>query len=367
MLVARLVVHGERKGPRVMIAEDDTNARAKSWSLDVPAMHDTSRQAKDEIDKADAQNNFAEVVLPLKKETPPIPMAFDSSQTSRSGSPLVMEDSAEGSCWIYMHMEKSGGDLIRNVATEHWRRDALIYDNVQWRRGVDYAMDVKAHFHWRLLHGGCVEALRQYEGRSCKSFTVFRHPVARLLSAFNHCKEASQDPLCLSTSTMDLETFAERWGNFALRQFAMATVSADVVKEWATRTPRQGGKSAWFLLREFLQHGRGPHEAGLEDLLEPVKKVLSTEYVAVGIVEEIDTTMRLFDKALSMPKVDWSASLAERLTVNSSDGESDVLEEKALVSALKNKRILAAVKLDVLLYEHAVGVFREQVERHGIK
>lgn len=50
---------------------------------------------------------------------------------------------------------------------------------------------------------------------------MFRHPVARVVSAYFYCKKAAVDPLC-ATSIMradevDLLTFVQHWGNFGLR------------------------------------------------------------------------------------------------------------------------------------------------------
>lgn len=79
---------------------------------------------------------------------------------------------------------------------------------------------------WNVAHGGCTEALRRHAHGTCKWFTVFRHPIARLVSAFYHCRESPGDPLCASEGAgaggMDLVHFAEHWGNYALRQFALA-------------------------------------------------------------------------------------------------------------------------------------------------
>lgn len=281
----------------------------------------------------------------------------------------VVEKDTKEPCWIYLHMDKSGGDSIRHIATERWSKDELIFDNVQWRRGDDYATNVMTHFHWRLLHGGCVEALRAHVNtRQCKWFTLFRHPVARLVSAFNHCQKAPRDPLCASSeaTTTDIVEFAERWGDFGLRQFALATVSSDVVKEWAAYSGTQGGGSVWSLLKEYIERGEVAPDAALEGMLESVKGLLSSQYAAVGIVEELDTTMRLFDHTLSMPKMHWTASLERRIeAADYGDFERDAGDEPWRELS-DDSRIQRALRLDIALYEHAVDVFRGQVAKYGL-
>lgn len=300
-----------------------------------------------------------------RKLAPPA-RAPPSSQYLEADEPLVTQGDDEETCWIFMHMEKSGGGLARSIATERWRRDELIFDTVQWRRGDDFAEDVMTRFHWRLLHGGCVEALRKREGRMCKWFTVFRHPVARLISAFDHCLEAPKDPICVSTQTSSLAEFAEQWGNFALRQFAMSAVSTNAVKEWAATSRKRGGGSAFFLLKEYLSRGGVGGDAAIEHMLEPVQELLSSQYAAVGIAEDMDTTMRLFDKALSMSELNWSSSLELRVAAGIGELCDDV-GKTALKEALADDRIVSALNLDILLYEHAVQVFREQVVRFGVE
>ena len=62
---------------------------------------------------------------------------------------------------------------------------------------------------------------RRYGGERCQGFTMFRHPISRVVSAYFYCKKAPEDPLC-ATSVMkakdvDLLTFVQHWGNFGLR------------------------------------------------------------------------------------------------------------------------------------------------------
>lgn len=326
------------------------------------------------------EREIIEAVLPSGGRAAFLPGATESRLLATGRPPTPDNGQEEVPCWIFMHMEKSGSSLVRSIATERWRQDERMFDNVQWNRGDAYAEDVMGHLHWRFLHGGCVEALRNVHaeespasrttgGKGCRWFTVFRHPVARLISAFDHCRQASRDPLCASATLTDLEAFSEHWGNFGLTQFAMGTVSSDAVKEWATSLgkPRKG-LSAWHLLKEYVSHGPGGGAEGgaiLESVLETAKQVLSTQYAAVGIAEDLRTTMRLFNKALLMPHLDWSTSL-ERRSADTKKEECDAIEDEAFRKALENPRILGALKLDILLYDHAALVFREQVVRYGL-
>ncbi|CAM9130206.1 unnamed protein product [Ectocarpus fasciculatus] len=265
-------------------------------------------------------------------------------------------------------MDKSGASGARRVATERWRKDELVFDTVQWRRGDGFAADVMAS-HWKLLHGGCVESLRNHKGRSCKWLTIFRHPIARLLSAYDHCLGAPKDPICPPTESTGLAVFAELWGNFALRQFALAAVSPSAVKEWAAQGQARKGASMWYLVKDYLTRGGIDEDEVLESMLEPVKGLLSTQYAAVGIAQELETTMVLFSKALSTEGLDWASSWAT-LGINEEDkqdSEYDITESATFRQALANPRITSALRLDMSLYEHAVHVFNDQVAKFGIE
>lgn len=302
-------------------------------------------------------------------KTPPSQEASMSFEDAPVIHATTLEEE-EGECWILMHMEKSRGGAVRQIASDFWRKEELVFDTVQWRRGDSYAEYVMSS-HWKLMHGGCVETLRNTEeeegARPCKWLTVFRHPVARLLSAYDHCREAPQDPLCPPTKSKDLAAFAERWGNFAMRQFALASVSQSAVKEWAARDQVSRGVSVWYLVKEYLTRDGGAEDAVLEGLLQPVKDLLSTQYAAVGIATELDATMRLFEKALSVEGLGWVSSWSMlRMHHIEHDFEYDIIKSAAFRDALANPRIASALRLDVLLYDHALSVFQKQILRYGV-
>lgn len=307
--------------------------------------------------------------MPSSPVVPKIPLSSQALEVDEESIDMedVPDEEEEEVCWIFMHMENSGGGAARQIASKHWRKDELVFDTVQWRRGDTYAEDVMTS-HWNLLHGGCVEALRSDKARPCKWITIFRHPVARLLSAYDHCREAPKDPLCPPTKSKDLASFAERWGNFAMRQFALAEVSTSAVKEWAARGRVPKGTSVWYLVKEYLTRGGVPEDEVLGGLLPSVQDILSTQYAAVGIATELDATMRLFDRTLSMKGLDWSSSLSKfRMQDEEEDLEYDMVESATFREALANPRIASAIRLDIALYDHAVLVFKKQVEQYGIE
>ena len=160
-------------------------------------------------------------------------------------------------CWILNHMNKSGGQTIKFMLLK-WieERDITVglYDSAEWKNGTAYARKFLG-YDFDLTWGAYAEGLRPYAVRPhCKWFTVFRHPVSRLVSAFYFCQTRLTDPLCAANvvraDEVDIFTFAEHWANFGLRQFAHAFVSPDTVMKsrMARRCPDCPG---WYVIFEM--------------------------------------------------------------------------------------------------------------------
>ncbi|CAM9710299.1 unnamed protein product [Ascophyllum nodosum] len=222
-------------------------------------------------------------------------------------------------------MNKAGGTtvkrLLRPFLDDHGINYGL-YDSPQWKRGLDFLQNDMLKRDLRVIWGGYTEAIRPYGMFDCKWFTVFRHPVNRLVSAFLYCKNKNNEynALCgtqalhpIANST-DLTTFAQHWSNFGLRQYALAYVQPDAVltSHFATREPNH---PAWYLLKRFLDGPNHPEgtrvpDAAMHVLLEPAEKLLGERYAAIGILEEWDESLELFDAALGFPNFNWTGSFS---------------------------------------------------------
>lgn len=89
-------------------------------------------------------------------------------------------------------------------------------------------------------------------------------------------------------------------------------------------------------------------------------------YAAVGIAEELGATVKLFQKALAMPGLDWPRELAKRGKAdNTREAVDDGEYEATLRQAMANPQIGNFLRLDILLYEHAIEIFRQQGLSYG--
>lgn len=91
-------------------------------------------------------------------------------------------------------MVKSGGTTTKSMMRGFGRRNKVMHSefaNARWLEGGTGKRAAEGIMRRGkgIIYGGYAEALRQIEGSDrCKWFTIFRHPVSRLVSAFFYCK-----------------------------------------------------------------------------------------------------------------------------------------------------------------------------------
>ena len=91
-------------------------------------------------------------------------------------------------------MVKSGGTTITHLIRSFSDRTNISlskFANDKWLEGINGTRTAEIIFSAGegIIYGAYAEGLRPVEGSgNCKWFTVFRHPVSRLVSAFFYCK-----------------------------------------------------------------------------------------------------------------------------------------------------------------------------------
>lgn len=301
---------------------------------------------------------------------------------------LGMPDRPDDKCWVFTHLNKAGGSTVKSMLKNIWGTRYINYGGGEWHRGDGYSQSVAEDLvhgqKWSVVGGGYVEALRRSNTveSKCKWFTVFRHPISRLVSAYYFCKvSGSCASELLDAKLVDLTTFAKHWGNYAMRQFVLSFVSIDDVMEYSrTDTVKQTFPRTvknpslipgWYFVKLYLDnHMQAPVDDELPDralytMLQPVQDLLRDQYSAVGILEEYNTTLSIFNAALAMPGVDWHETF---LSVGHVNANNKFKDEKAatLAEAWTNSEIKQYLQLDLLLYEHAVVLFHQQARFYDI-
>ncbi|CBJ25709.1 conserved unknown protein [Ectocarpus siliculosus] len=304
-----------------------------------------------------------------------------ASRSAASVAATVQSPASPGQCWVFMHLQKCGGSTVKDLLEDRWGSRFFIYDSMRWKFGDEFSAKFGAKLalgdKWNVMTGGYTEALRLSEpvGAGCRFFTLFRHPIARMVSAYFYCRSVSGDVACASevmqAKDVDLLTFAKHWGNFALRQFALGFVPSDDVQEYQLKMylerpqKEDGGVLGQREAMTAHQDAAATPDAPLYELLQPAMDLVRDGYVAVGILEQWNTTLRLFDHTLDMPVMNWEEQFAES-GKHHVDIVNKQLEIETLQQAWTDSELKKYMRLDLLLYEHAVDVFHQQARSHGL-
>ncbi|CAM9522431.1 unnamed protein product [Ectocarpus sp. 8 AP-2014] len=366
----------------------------------------TSADAEEEALLRSREGTAQKITSPVDgmHVTPDGDVALPGARTSRASSVAVPVRAlaSPDQCWVFMHLQKCGGSTVKFMLRRSFGPRYFIYDSNQWKLGDDmsanFGVKLARGETWNVMAGGYTEALRRSEpvDARCRFFTLFRHPIARMVSAYFYCRSTLGDAACASevvdAKDVDLLTFAKHWGNFAVRQFALGFVPSDGVQEYI-RTPEAQALhdfdlkkvAGWYQLKMYLerpeQGDRGvpgqseamtvEHDAAatlegpLYDLLQPAMDLIRHGYAAVGILEQWNTTLRLFDHALEIPGMYWGAQFAEG-GKQRVDYKNKRLESETLKQAWTDSELKKYMRLDLLLYEHAVDVFHEQARGYDL-
>ena len=275
---------------------------------------------------------------------------------------------------------------MKTMLKDMWGPRYSTFGAKQWAKGDTFsrmfAEELVQRQHPSVVGGGYVETLRRWSNveLKCKWFTMFRHPISRLVSAYYYCKfsRSCARELC-DARHVDLLTFAKHWGNHSVRQFELSFVSIDEVLEYSTtdaarqRLPQTvtnpSALTGSYLVKLYKEnHSQAPidlPDGDLYTMLQPAQDFLRDKYSAVGILEEYNTTLSLYNAALDMPGVDWHESFLHVGRVNE-NGKFDDEKAASLAEAWTSSEIKKYLQLDLLLYEHAVDLFLQQARAYNI-
>ena len=136
----------------------------------------------------------------------------------------------------------------------------------------------------------------------------------------------------------------------------------------------------WYIVKRHLQslqqqtpknatgvfsNASSTDEYSLYAILEPALEVISSRYTAVGILEDMTTTMRLFDSALGMNHFNWTVEI-QKLSARNEDLKRKSEEHAILHEAWNNPAIIKFISLDLILYEYATRIYAKQLEQYGL-
>ena len=130
-------------------------------------------------------------------------IASSRKRTPVLGTRGATAGSRSDKCWVFTHLQKSGGTTVKGILQGSWKHRFAIYDNPHWKRGgtflQSFGRQLATGKRWNVIAGGYAEALRRSRAAAekCQWFTLFRHPVPRMVSAYYYCQRSTKDQVCV--------------------------------------------------------------------------------------------------------------------------------------------------------------------------
>lgn len=288
-------------------------------------------------------------------------------------------------CWVFHRMPKAGSMTVQRILRAWIDQNNVPRGSFSHAVWADPAKAGKVRDeHPTVVSGGYSEALRALGGgQRCKWFTMFRHPVSRLVSAYYFCKYKWPNDQACGKGAIDLETtdiyaFAEFWSNYAMRQYIMAFFTPEQIMTSPAVQAVEESFPGWYkvglFVNELFANETAEADAGttnvmydkaMERFLEPAMEILNT-YAAVALLEDFENGLRLFEESLGIPELTWLEDFKAQGMKNEGVEEKSAEHEETLKSAMTDPDIRKFLSLDILLYDHAVALYSKQLVEYGL-
>ncbi|CAN0146142.1 unnamed protein product [Ascophyllum nodosum] len=260
-------------------------------------------------------------------------------------------------CTVFNHMVKSGGttvkdQLFQSSGHEHQRRPGTCSTSI--RTPVhDGCLDAMHNASVIVGYGEMMRIGFKRIGRQCDFFTMMRHPIDRLVSAFFYCPEShdvqnrpkeycGDADVDQPASERLLEYATNRWKNKAFQQM----LASFVCPLWLLDVCEDDPEVERVPLPDLTT------EEGRRAMMR-VQATLNT-YKAVGIAEHWELSMALFDASVKSPVRKWNPKLV------SNTGSRSERKQQVLEWAYLSPEIHGVIAADMLLYEMTMDLFKNQ-------
>ena len=204
--------------------------------------------------------------------------------------------------------------------------------------------------------------------RPCSYFTMLRDPIERLISSFFYCKQVF-DQLCgpISAENMTIEKWAMHQGSYFFRQLLIHPdmCSMDLRKvvgrfrnrtryEFKYRPDKKG--SCWFTEKAYLEEKVTKVDRMI--LLQYCLENIENWFAVVGILEEFELSLKMFESVYELPFTNFAHTQANRGALSASHDKSFL---KNLSLELRhNDMVMNALYEDLALYEKVSNIFEKQ-------
>lgn len=234
---------------------------------------------------------------------------------------------------IYLHIHKSGGTSLMNTIDVNYDKNNIYEINGETYRS-SYKDFKNKDKNYRekidLLRGHHFFGSHEYLRDDAVYFTMLREPISRLCSLYNYLVEIDlYKPI--NEESMSFEAFLESG-------LAMAA---------------DNGMTRMLTDHDFDKVANGIIKENLAD--EAIKN-LEDYFVAVGLTENFETSLKLFQT-----KLDWK--IIPPLKIDNKTKEKKITKEEVESIFNSNKKLKRFIAADLKVYEYAKQRFyNEKVE-----
>jgi len=252
--------------------------------------------------------------------------------------------------FYFLHIQKSAGITFFDILRRHFT-PAQICPTALWGELINIPTDRWPSY--RLFRGHFNFFFTRMLPRPLRVLALFRDPVQRTISHYDHCRRFANHPLHATAQTSTLEEFLrDPVANAMVRNFATRALAVDL-DPYALAAGLTPSQLEQFGLEMTIETAKPclPDQ----DLLDlAVERTQSLEFV--GIVERFEESVALLD-----PMFGWPAGEYENQNVSPNH------ECRPDPSPAALELIEEATQLDARLYAHAVTMLDTTIERYSAR
>jgi hypothetical protein len=243
------------------------------------------------------------------------------------------QDNMSSPAVIFLHIPKTAGTTLLDILDRQYPPEVVHSFGADAHKSAAQfkSLDKESRRNIRLLRGHMAYGLHEYLPNPVVYFTVFREPVARVISYYNFIRRTPGHYLYDEVTSKDLSLHDPLESGLPLMMNdAQVRLISGVWGE-----PAFG-------------------EVSLA-MLETAKKNLADSFIVVGLTEQFDKTLSLLKE-----KLNWQQDIAyQRLNVTGQGVTKNQLPGATV------KLIKRVNRQDIALYAYAQDLFNEQCSQQG--
>ncbi|XP_063960720.1 uncharacterized protein LOC135155496 [Lytechinus pictus] len=320
--------------------------------------------------------------LPLNEEEKLSRMLTTSSLTNQlpnyflHGSPEADGDEYRLGNVAFLHNVKSGGSTLKTIITNLGRKynikQVLIDSNTKRSIFKHYEIDGRTPSQ-TIFVGPCTLGICEYlKNRPCSYFSMVREPVSRLVSSYLFCKQNGTQ--CNQSSVnVSLDAWALSWGSFLFRSLIMhfqryipLKAAANRFQNWSAdfRLFAKGLQQKYpnLVTSNALQYSMTPSER--RALLDHCLANLENWFAVIGLTEEFDTSLELFQEVYKLPFPKYYRGVINAGQIKKGLDSSEI--ERMKDSLRNNPHIMDALYEDIQIYQKAKEIMINQKLAFGL-